>query len=74
MVFVCQVFSKGLKSNPVSKLFILIWSYEGMKMLALDDEKSNGKFSIIPICDIFITVPLCTSDEVSMQIYTITWM
>ena len=65
MVFVCQVFSKGLKSNPVSKLFILIWSYKGMKMLDLSDEKSNGKFSITPICDIFITVPLCTWHKMS---------
>ena len=44
-----------------------------MEILDLGDEKSNEKFSITPICDIFITVPLRTCDKVSMQIYTIMW-
>ena len=29
----CQVFSEDLNSNTVSKLFILVWSYEGMKLM-----------------------------------------
>ena len=28
-----QVFCKEIKSNAVSKLFILVWHYEGMKVL-----------------------------------------
>ena len=28
-----QVFSEDLNSNTVSKLFILVWSYEGMKLM-----------------------------------------
>ena len=47
------VFSEHLKLNTVFKLFSLIWSYEGMKVLDLGYEKSYEKFSIIPICDIF---------------------
>ena len=39
----CQVFSVEIKSNAVSKLFILIWSYEGMKVMNLDLVKSDGK-------------------------------
>ena len=54
MVFKYQVFSEDLKSNTVFKLFSLIWSYESMKVLDLGYEKSYEKFSIIPICDIFI--------------------
>ena len=40
-----QVFSKEIKSNAVSKLFILVWSYEGMKVLDLGYEKRWKKFS-----------------------------
>ena len=42
----CQVFSEGFKSNTVSKLFNLIWSYEGIKVMNLGFVKSNGKLSI----------------------------
>ena len=48
-----QVFCKEIKSNAVSKLFILVWSYEGMKVLDLGYEKRWKKFSIITICHIF---------------------
>ena len=50
----CQVFSKDLNSNTVSKLLILVWSYEGMKVMNLGYGESNGKFSITPICHIFM--------------------
>ena len=60
LVCVWNVSFEGLKSNPVFKLFILIWSYGGLKMSDLGDEKSNEKFSITPIFDIFITAALCT--------------
>ena len=57
MVFKYQVFSEDLKSNTVFKLFSLIWSCEGTKVLDLgyekSYEKSYEKFSITPICDIF---------------------
>ena len=33
-----QVFCKEIKSNAVSKLFILVWRYEGMKVLDLGYE------------------------------------
>ena len=39
----------------VSKLFILVWSYEGMKVMNLGYDESSGKFSITLICHIFIT-------------------
>ena len=63
LVCVWNVSFEGLKSNPVFKLFILIWSYGGLKRLDLGDEKHNEKFFITPIFDIFITVPLCTWHE-----------
>ena len=49
----CQVFSKEIKSNTVYKLFILVWSYEGMQVLDLGYKKSYEKFSITAICHIF---------------------
>ena len=52
-----QVFSKEIKSNAVSKLFILVWSYEGMKVLDLGYEKRWKKFSILTICHIFSNFP-----------------
>ena len=48
-----QVFCKEIKSNAVSKLFILVWHYEGMKVLDLGYENSYEYFSITPICHIF---------------------
>ena len=48
-----QVFCKEIKSNAVSKLFILVWRYEGMKVLDLGYEN----FSITPICHIFSNFP-----------------
>ena len=52
-----QVFSMEIKSNAVSKLFILVWSYEGMKVLDLGYEKRWKKFSIPTICHIFSNFP-----------------
>ena len=52
-----QVFCKEIKSNVVSKLFILIWHYEGMKVLDLGYENSYENFSITPICHIFSNFP-----------------
>ena len=48
-----QVFCKEIKSNAVCKLFILVWHYEGMKVLDLGYENSYENFSITPICHIF---------------------
>ena len=39
VVFKYQVFSEDLKSNTVFRLFILVWSYEGMKVLDLGYEE-----------------------------------
>ena len=52
-----QVFCKEIKSNTVSKLFILVWRYEGMKVLDLGYENSYENFSITPICHIFSNFP-----------------
>ena len=52
-----QVFSKEIKSNGVSKLFILVWSYERMKVLDLGYEKRWKKFSIPTICHIISNFP-----------------
>ena len=52
-----QVFCKEIKSNVVSKLFIIVWSYEGMKVLDLGYEKRWKKFSIPTICHIFSNFP-----------------
>ena len=52
-----QVFCKMIKSNAVSKLFILVWCYEGMKVLDLGYENSYENFSITPICHIFSNFP-----------------
>ena len=52
-----QVLCKEIKSNAVSKLFILVWSYEGMKVLDLIYENSYENFSITPICHIFSNFP-----------------
>ena len=38
-----QVFCKEIKSNAVSKLFILVWCHEGMKVLDLGYENSYEK-------------------------------
>ena len=48
----CQVLCEDLNFNTVFKLLILVWSYEGMKVLDLGYEKSWEKFSISAICDI----------------------
>ena len=53
----CQLFSEEIKSNAVSKLFILVWSNEGMKVSDLGYEKSYEKFSNTPICHIFSNFP-----------------
>ena len=52
-----QVFCKEIKSNAVSKLFILVWHYEGMKVLDLGYENSYENFSITPVCHIFSNFP-----------------
>ena len=52
----CQAFSKEIKSNAVSKLFILIWSYEWMKVMNLGLVNSNGKLSITLKFEFFITL------------------
>ena len=52
-----QVFCKEIKSNAVSKLFIPVWCYEGMKVLDLGYENSYENFSITPICHIFSNFP-----------------
>ena len=51
------MFCKEIKSNAVSKLFILVWRYEGMKVLDLGYENSYENFSITPICHIFSNFP-----------------
>ena len=48
----CHVFFEDLNSNTVFKLFILIWSYEGMKVMNLGYWKSYEYFTITPICHI----------------------
>ena len=50
----CQVFCKEIKSNAVSKLFILIWSYEWMKVMNLGLVNSDGKLSIMLKFEFFI--------------------
>ena len=50
----CQVFCEDLNSNSVFKLFILIWSYEGMKVMNFGFVKSNGKLSTMLKFDVFI--------------------
>ena len=52
-----QVFCKEIKSNAVYKFFILVWHYEGMKVLDLGYENSYENFSITPICHIFSNFP-----------------
>ena len=49
-----QVFCEDLNSNSVFKLFILIWSYEGMKVMNSSFVKSNGKLSITLKFNVFI--------------------
>ena len=46
----CQVFSEDLNSNTVSKLFILVWSYEGMKLMNFGYWKNYKYFTITAIC------------------------
>ena len=50
------MFCEDLDSNSVSKLFILIWSYEGMKVMNLGFVKSNGKLFIMLKFEFFITL------------------
>ena len=50
----CQVFCEDLNSNSVSKLFILIWSYEGVKVMNLGFVKSDGKLFITLKFEFFI--------------------
>ena len=50
----CQVFCEDLNSSLVSKLFILIWGYEGIKVMNLGFVKSDGKLFIILKFDFFI--------------------
>ena len=52
----CQVFCEDLNSNSVFKLFILIWSYEGMKVMNFGFVKSNGKLSTMLKFNVFITL------------------
>ena len=56
LVCVCQVFCEDLNSNSVSKLFILIWSYEGVKVMNLGFVKSDGKLFITLKFEFFITL------------------
>ena len=42
----CQVFSEHLNSNTVFKLFILVWSYEGMKVMNFSYWNSYEYFTI----------------------------
>ena len=66
-----QVFCKEIKSNAVSKLFILVWSYEGMKVLDLGYENSYENFSITPICHIFSNFPevFCYTQGMNRQVW-----
>ena len=50
----CQRFCKEIKSNAVSKLFILIWSYEWMKVMNLGLVNGDGKLSITLKFEFFI--------------------
>ena len=50
------VFCEDLNSNSVFKLFILIWSYEGMKVMNFGFVKSNGKLSTMLKLVVFITL------------------
>ena len=50
----CQVFCEHLNSNSVFKLFILIWSYEGMKVMNFGFVKSNGNLSTMLKFNVFI--------------------
>ena len=52
----CQVFCEDLNSNSVSKLFILIWSYEGVKVMNLGFVKSDRKLFIMLKFEFFITL------------------
>ena len=49
-----QAICEELNSNTVSKLSILVWSYECMKVMNLGFVKSNGKLSITLKFDAFI--------------------
>ena len=49
----CQVFSEDLNSNTVSKLLILVWSYEGMKVMNFSYWKSYEYFSLLQ----YVTFP-----------------
>ena len=51
-----QVFSEEIKLNAVSKLFILIWSYEGTKVMNLGLVKRDGKLCITLKFEFFITL------------------
>ena len=49
-------FCEDLNYNSVFKLFILIWSYEGVKVMNLDFVKSDGKLFIMLKFEFFITL------------------
>ena len=50
----CQVLCEDLNSNTVSKLSILVWSYECMKVMNLGFVNSNGKLPITLKFGVFI--------------------
>ena len=63
----CHVFCEDLNSNTVSKLFIFVWSYEGMEVMDLGFGKGYEKFPKTLIFEIFITFSSSTSDEMSFS-------
>ena len=71
MVCGWQVFSEEIKSNAVSKFFILVWHYEGMKVLDLGYEKSYEKFFSTPICDIFSNFPAVFHNTQAMKYHEV---
>ena len=66
-MFGFQVFCEDLNLNTVFKLFILVSSYEGMKVMDLGFGKSFGKLSITLIFDIFLTFSSHTNHEYSFS-------
>ena len=68
MVFMFQVFCEDLNSNTVFKLFILVWSYEGMEVMNLGCEKSYEKFSNTLVFEVFITFFITQSNKVMFSV------
>ena len=66
MSFKC--FYEELNSNTDLKLFILVWSDEGMEGMNLAYEKSYEKFSTTQIFEIFIIFSSCNSDKVTFSV------